>query len=427
MAKCFFNNDDSKVYDCEYTIKDFGIEVSVDYDINDEIIPDGCGVRTLLANTSFKDRDIIIVDHRNKKNYLLKDAYYIGINFVWGSLDGCTKTRFRSRVYFYHKDYQKLLELKPIPKICKLRLYSDLINELIGHPSLLRKRTNDKMIIELKKEPEKIHIPINKSNIVEIILSDTWNYLYSLKNSGISLSFSGDLELVMRKRVNYDDLYDYIREIMIYLQLFRPNKLMIDKMEVCIDDQYFGFSIPVDPVDYNDRDVTTSVSDSINTFLFNCYNSIPYRDSKSEIKNITHIVFGGARNIEDSFLMFYRFIECYYKKQKIKGITGNFISYSIINNYRDVSNPLLENIDNLTQEIICLRNQYVHSGYYLKNNCLRIKFKKIGRKSNPNNYTVNNVDVKWIYERTKILYDIVIDIIFKNMLGYAEYEYKKKF
>ena len=39
------------------------------------------------------------------------------------------------------------------------------------------------------------------------------------------------------------------------------------------------------------------------------------------------------------------------------------------------------------------------------------------------NYTLNNIDVKWIYERTKILYSIAIDIIFKNMLGYEKYEF----
>lgn len=39
---------------------------------------------------------------------------------------------------------------------------------------------------------------------------------------------------------------------------------------------------------------------------------------------------------------------------------------------------------------------------------------------------LNNIDVKWIYERTKILYSIAIDIIFKNMLGYEKYKFGRK-
>ena len=66
----------------------------------------------------------------------------------------------------------------------------------------------------------------------------------------------------------------------------------------------------------------------------------------------------------------------------------------------------------------------MHSGYYIKNNSLKITFKDLDEKTSKlKNYTLNNVDVKWIYERTKILYKIVIDIIFKNMLGYEKYKF----
>jgi len=80
-----------------------------------------------------------------------------------------------------------------------------------------------------------------------------------------------------------------------------------------------------------------------------------------------------------------------------------------------------------TQEIISLRNHYVHNGYYIKNSSLRVSFKKINGKTNPKNYTADNVDAHWIYERTKILYEVVLDIIFKDMLGYEKYQYKNHF
>lgn len=123
--------------------------------------------------------------------------------------------------------------------------------------------------------------------------------------------------------------------------------------------------------------------------------------------------------------MFYRFVECYYKKQNI---VNNFIYYSIENNYKKSDKMIEEEKETLSQQIVSLRNQYVHSGYYIKNNCLKIKFKDIDEITpNPKNYTANNVDVDWIYNKTKILYDIVINIIFENMLDYKEYKYKKHF
>lgn len=157
------------------------------------------------------------------------------------------------------------------------------------------------------------------------------------------------------------------------------------------------------------------------------YKKIPYRKSKTEIRNIPYIVINTSRNIEDNFLMFYRFIECYYKKQNIPNIIKRFVSYSIRNNYDSTINWTDEQIENYSQEIICLRNHYVHSGYFIKNSSLKISFEKIDGKKNPKDYTVSNLDISWIYERTKILYRITLDIIFRKMLGYDNYKFEKHF
>lgn len=42
-----------------------------------------------------------------------------------------------------------------------------------------------------------------------------------------------------------------------------------------------------------------------------------------------------------------------------------------------------EQIENYAQEIICLRNHYIHSGYFIKNSCLRVSFDKINQKKSP--------------------------------------------
>lgn len=40
MAVCYFNKDYKKIFNCEYEKKNGGIEVTVEYAIDDEIKPD---------------------------------------------------------------------------------------------------------------------------------------------------------------------------------------------------------------------------------------------------------------------------------------------------------------------------------------------------------------------------------------------------
>lgn len=210
-----------------------------------------------------------------------------------------------------------------------------------------------------------------------------------------------------------------------FLQLLRPCKFRIDKIVVEINKTFFELCIPMNEIKYTSSHVDNSVKEDLMQFLFKCYTRIPYRNSKNEVRNIPYIILNTSRNIEDNFLMFYRFIECYYKQQHIKDIKNSFIKYSIDNNYKNKEK--IKNIENMVQEIICLRNHYVHNGYHISNKKLYIAFPRIEKKANPKNYRAENVDFDWIYKRTKILYEIVIDIIFKNMLQYDNYEFNKHF
>ena len=167
--------------------------------------------------------------------------------------------------------------------------------------------------------------------------------------------------------------------------------------------------------------IEKSVDDSILTFLQKCYSSIPYRKGNNYTRNIAYIVRDDYRNIEDIFLLFYRFIECYYRSQKIQGINYSFIQYSILNNYR--KHNIKFDVDMLANQIRCLRNHYAHSGYHLRNNSLRIVYNRRNKPADPRNYTEQDIDYKWIAKRTRILYEISIDIIFRSVLGYDAYDY----
>lgn len=423
MAVCYFNDKYDEKYDCQYEIKEDSIEVVAKYDIMDEI-PEINGLRSFGSNTEFKKRDILIIDNRARMNYLLKAAHYCGHTEVLGSPDGGYKTKFSTRYYFKNGNYEKLCNILN-NNIRKIRVYSKLINEFIGYPSLSREETENEYIIKLNRDAIKQKIEINSNNIKSIETSDNWKSELSRKNNKIDIELNGYIEIEMDKCISYEEVYDYVNELTIFFQLLKPCKFDIDKITVEIEGFFYELCCPTNEIKYKDSHVNNSVKENLLQFLFKCYTTIPYRNSRNEVRNIPYIILNTSRNIEDNFLMFYRFIECYYKQQPLKDIQTTFIKYSIESNYKDKEK--IENIENLVQEIICLRNHYVHKGYYIPNKKLFIAFPKIDKKANPKNYTAENVDFEWLYKRTKILYQIVIDIIFKNMLQYDNYEFNKHF
>lgn len=198
-------------------------------------------------------------------------------------------------------------------------------------------------------------------------------------------------------------------------------------MFVMVDGEYYELPLPETEIRYREKDVEISVKENLLEFLKRCYTAIPYRNSKAEIRNIPYIIMKTSRSLEDNFLMFYRFIECFYKKQSILDITSKFVSYSIREHYAERYKLSEEQIERYAQEIISLRNHYVHSGYFIKNSSLRISFEKVNKCRNPKDYTVNDVDTRWIYDRAMILYKVVIDIIFCKMLEYKDYNFKQNF
>lgn len=426
MAVCYFNNDLTKKYNCEYTIDKESIVVTVSYNIIDEIPPVN-GVIAIGNNTNFEDRDILIVDYKNNKNYLLKDAYYYGNSSIMGSPDGGDTTNFRSHIYFEHKDFNQLIRLQKMPKVKKIQIYSKTILDFIGCPSLTKTINDDSLTISLSKNRSKEQITLNKNYIKTISITDEWTSAHSWNERSINIDFSGCLEIDLTKRINFTNVEEFIYELQIFMQLYSPNRFLINKIFVMIDDVYYLIHFHLHEFNTKKIQPQRTVNVNILEFLKKCYERIPYRNNKTEIRNIPYIIMESSRNLEDNFLMFYRFIECYCKKLNIPGINKTFITYSINKHYNKKNQLTESEIERLSLEIIKLRNNYVHSGYYIKNASLKIAYEKVDGKKNPKDYTVTGIDALWIYERTKILYKIVIDIIFTEMLDYPTYDFTHMF
>ncbi len=418
MTICFFDMDYNKKFRCVYEESEDYIDVLIDYDIESEIETVN-GIRAIGSQTEYKNRDIVIVDSDNKKNILMKNAYYFGFSSRLGTLDDHIQTTFRAHSYFSANDINKILKLPDTPKVNKIEIYSKSILDLIGIPSLrkVKRKEEDDIFLNKKNEPISIYIGLN--NISEILIDDFWRYKHNHQTKIIEIDFLGRIQIILNKRINYDEVSTYLNELIVYMQLYFPYRFVINKICVDIDKTVYEYKAPTLKIENKGFHINKTVDCSLGEFLKKCYTNIPYHKSTEELRNIRYIIFNKNRQIEDDFLTYYRFIECYYKKQEIEGIKKSFIKYSIANNYKKENNLTDAEKNSLTWEIISLRNKYVHSGYYIKNSCLNVKDKETGE-----GWTVNNIDVDWLYRRTKILYDISIDIIFKNILGFNTYEYQ---
>ena len=417
MAVCFFNRiyDNNHKYICNYERLTDEIICTVDYDITDEVEPVN-GVKATDPYTEYTNRDILIIDYSQGISYLLKDAYYCGSSSVYGNPDGGSKTKFAANIYFYSNSFQALTILKEIPKIDSITLVSKDLIRYISDSSISRTESKEKLVINLDKESNHEIRHIGSKNIKDITLQDFWSGGFN-KDHDIAFDITGHLKIKLSRRVNYTEIPAYVYELFVFLQIYTKRSLKIDEIKVSVNGTSYGiaFYMASCKKDIRKNGGEKSVQCSIMDFLERCYSNIPYRNSKSDIRNIPYIIVKRDRSLEDNFLMYYRFVECYYKKQDISKIKSTFISYSLNENYVSRGKLLPSELENVANEIVSLRNHYVHSGYYIRNESLRIKFDDTRK-----NYTAK-ADINWIYERSKILYEISIDIIFRNMLKYEQY------
>ena len=108
MAVCYMDGNYKISYPCTYEIREDLLEIKAEYEIEEEIEAVN-GVKIWTSSMEFRKRDILLVDVQNKKNYLLKNAWYAGNSAAYNSLDGGVFTTFQSNVYFEHRDAERLM------------------------------------------------------------------------------------------------------------------------------------------------------------------------------------------------------------------------------------------------------------------------------------------------------------------------------
>lgn len=417
MAVCFFENDFSKKYRCTYSFgEDEILFVNVEYDIVEEI-PSDNGVR-LVGAFAYSKRDILIADSENKKYYLMKNAIYIGNDNRYAVVDSKSITKFRSQVYFSKGTFEGLTTLCKNPKCNAIRIFSKDFIGYMGLKSVKQTLAKDRVEIILNKKEEPLDFDISTTKIKCIKYQEYWKREPDLVHGVIFIDIMPYMEIQFKRRQNYEDMNKFIFELALYMQLFAKECFKLDKICVCIDDEWYGLNCSVRKFNYSEKR-KNHVDDQLPSFLKKCYLSIDYAfTTKMWLRNISYAVGDRERNIEDSFLLFYKFIECFYKSKNEKGVRKAFISRAIEEHYVDKKYSD-EELKRLSREIVCLRNHYVHSGYFIKNNCLRISKPKDDSSFTP--YTAK-VDFEWIFLKVDMLNKITLDIIYREILGYDCYK-----
>lgn len=404
MITCKINN---KNYYCEYQQVEDGFEVQTSYYISEEDSEETNGINFVSSSTSYKNRDIYIYDPSNKSYFLLKDAYWNGTSTNYSYQFGKTETRFKSLYALSSNHIESLLALKAKFKVKKIRIYSPTILDFIKLKHSKEIFDGLEYTIKFNSQKKSINTSINKNNIHSIKLEDDYNYFHT-KDNKINIELKAYIELTLIKGIDYTDVSEYVRELIIYMQLYIPGKVKIDDINIFVGKTYYKLIYPfILPKEVNCY-VRPSVNQDLKQYLCNCYTNMPYRENDT-IRGLHYLLIDKSRNIEDNFLMCYRFIEHYYKKYKNS-------SQPFLDAFADYPNNSINNIPKYVRELKALRNHYTHDGYYIKDNNLLI------RQNKKSNYIIH-IDFYWIKEKYDTLLNLVINIVFKNILNYDKYNF----
>lgn len=414
MPICYFNNDYTKEYQCTYSEFKNSIEVNIEYDIEENEIEEINGARIISTTTEYANRDILILDNINKINILVKNAFRAGHSNNYSIFGNSSTTKFTSFTYFKEDTVQTLHTLQSNPQTKLIRIYSTSFSDLLPFINYTKQENNETISYTIQKQRTIQRISIEKDYIDSISISNNWK-INEKSQKIVNMNFSHFLEIKLSKQHSFTTIRDFVNELIIYMQLYYPDKFIIDEVKIYINDNFYTYVTNFLSLKPKNCYVHKSVQVDLMTFLKQCYTNVSYRSAKSEIKNLYDVIFKQDRILEDIFNSYYRFIECYLKK---KGYKNNFMSYALEHYYKQSLD-----YEKVAREIITLRNHYVHNGYYIDNHCLTIKYHP---SETTKTYSVK-ADINWIYNQTLILHEIAVDIIFKEILNYPEYKYKQSF
>lgn len=394
---------DKKEYIGDYEIIDNNLFLDIyNYVINDD-----------SHDNKIKYRAIQIIDLRNKKFFysplFMAVKEYFGIQSYVG---------FKADFYISTSKIEKINNFNEYLVIKSIKFYHPLFNQFFN--SSMLKEINEKNMITFLftyKNSETREIKIDKNNIEKIVFGSTCgNFTYKRNEQFLNIEINNYVEIFLIKGITYDDLYKYIKELNVIVNAYFPENLpfyktsisTVDGLEYILTNKLLGNEKSFSGPYYNFHKI-----DFIK-FIEEMYKKISYRTIEDKNFFLPFDINNKHKSIEDEFIYYYRFIDFYIGK--LSEIEGKLEpkNYKRINRFIDENLYLFDfqdknKINELKNEIVSLRNHYLHEGYYLKNGEFEVKIKPPYMKK---------LDYIWLYNVTKAFKRGVFKILYCNILGF---------
>ncbi len=402
MAYCFFNNEIKNTYSCEYSKENGKINIEVDF---------GYADRETLTKTVNATQKIIhpetitIVDEKQK--------LYIKTFFAFYSHYEMSSNFFmRTKKRYYSNSYIKTNLPANLPRINKDSLVSEL---LVYHECLdifYKNQSKDiifkgnvtTITLDSDKSSEKI-LKINKFNIKEINLYSGWTSKVSMRE--IYINYFNKLILFFKRPIKLEKLFIYERLLTIMFNGFCPQNKPIYKYEVLINGkayEFFSKNINYSP-DFSLK-FTDTINHNIENYIIKFINKFDIKESDFNLIN----PFNNTKNlfVEDKFVVYYRFLEL-----SLKASDKDWLENLLKNNKQLIKSCGLKFTNKLFLEIVTLRNQYAHNGYFINNHKLAVKKHSKYNQLGYNKVYSSTVIVKF----TQLIKLLAYKIFYNNLLS----------
>lgn len=167
-----------------------------------------------------------------------------------------------------------------------------------------KQENNETISYTIQKQRTIQRISIEKDYIDSISISNNCK-INEKSQKIVNMNFSYFLEIKLSKQHSFTTIRDFVNELIIYMQLYYPDKFIIDKVKININNVFYTYVTNFLSIKSKNGYVHKSVQVDLLTFLANCYTNISYRSAKSEIRNSKDVIITKSRHLEDLFGSYY--------------------------------------------------------------------------------------------------------------------------
>lgn len=366
MVYCYFDKDFTNTYACEYELTNDELLIDVDL---------GNATSEMLHEMFSKKENVIyaktitIVDENLKFYIKTFNAFEYHFQTVTGHPFMRAKKSFKTKSYFKAKNIADLEILDLTTTINNAMFYHECLDvyyiNTAKHVEVNKDFTETKITLNTNENTED-DLHVKKDNIKNAQIVSDWISTSDQRN--IKIEYKNKLVFNFKRDIKLLDLYKYKDYISCMFNLYSSTNTPIYNIRFKHQNLTYEFHYtnllykPTHKLNINKK-IICDIKPFLNAFL----NKISINDINTNLLN--PFKEKGNHYAEDIFLINYRFIERYLKKQNPQ----NWLQLLIRKNKNLIKLLNIKYNSKLYLFVETLRNHYVHEGYYIEKNKLKLK------------------------------------------------------